>query len=263
MEQNAGMYDYIDMPYLLAGVKSKLGLRETTSEDLFLIDALNFCLTQKLKNFGVQTYCVTQLQVERNGTTPRVKLPKGFIRFVKKDPIVYVNAAGQATIGVDSDTFTNTYTDDAGNYLGSTTVETGNRLAANLYAPVFTNNTFFKDSPFEDNLLYGGSVNVQNGYLYFSSNVTAEYVKIAYLGVNFGENGKMLIPAYCEDALVNYAAREWCTTQLAITGEGKYMNLYNIFNKSYIAGKNKAKATPLMPDSLEYNFINYLMASLV
>jgi hypothetical protein len=263
MEQNAGMYDYIEFPYLLAGVKSKLGLRETTSEDLFLIDALNFCLTQKLKNFGVQTYCVTQLQVEDNGGTPRVKLPKGFIRFVKKDPIVYVDASGKATIGVDSNTFTNTYTDADGNLLGSLTVETGSVLTANLYAPTFTNNTFFKDSPFESNLLLGGTVNVQNGYIYFSSNVTAQYVKIAYLGVNFGESGKMLIPAYCEDALVNYAAREWCTTQLAITGEGKYMNLYNIFNKSYIAGKNKAKAIPLMPDSLEYRFLNYIVSSLV
>lgn len=263
MEQNAGMYDYIEMPYLLAGVKSKLGLRETTSEDLFLVDAINFCLTQKLKNFGVQTYCVTQLQVENNGGTPRVKLPKGFIRFVKKDPIVYVNASGQATIGVDSATITNTYTNDAGDYLGSVTVENGSKLVANLYAPIFTNNTFYKDSPFEANLLLGGSVNVLNGYLYFSSNVVAEYVKIAYLGVNFGENGKMLIPAYCEEALVNYAAREWCTNQLAVTGEGKYMNLYNIFNKNYIAGKNKAKVTPLMPDSLEYNLINFFMASLV
>lgn len=263
MEQNAGMYDYIEMPYLLAGVRMKLGLRETTSEDMFLTDAINFCLTQKLKNFGVQTFCITQLQLEDNGGTPRVKLPKGFIRFVKENPIIYVDASGKAVVGVNSGTVTNTYTTDSGEYLGSVTVQTGNRINANLYAPTFTNDTFYKDSPFNENLLLGGSVSVQNGYLYFSSNVVAEFIKIAYLGVNFGENGKMLIPAYCEEALVNYAAREWCTQQIAITGDGKFMNLYNIFNKNYIIGKNKAKVTPLMPDALEYSFINRIMASLV
>jgi len=257
MNQSGALYDYIEMPYLLAGVKMKLGLRDTTSEDLFLTDAINFCLVHKMANFGSETYVVTQIPIENDGN-PRAKLPKGFKRFVKKNPIIYTDAAGRSTIG----TVTNTYTTNNGDLIGSVVVESGipNR---SFYAPSFINNAFFKDSPFDSNFILGGTVTQVDGYLYFSSNVTAEFVKIAYLGVNFGENGKMLIPAYFEDALVNWAANEWVIQQYAITGEQKYMNLSQVFTSKFITGRNKAKAIPLMPSSLEYDLINYTMKSLI
>jgi len=261
MNQSAGKYDFIDMPYLLAGVKSKLGLRETTAEDLFLTDSINFCLVHKLKNFGSQTYVISQEKIEYDGT-PKVKLPKGFIRFVQENPIIYVNAAGQSVIGVDSQSVTNTYVDDSGDYLGSITVGSG-IVNSSMYAPQFINNTFFKDSPFSANVILCGTVTENNGYLYFSSNVIAEYVKIAYLGVNFGDNGKMLIPSYFEEALTNFAANDWCLQQFAITGEAKWANLSNTFTRKYIVGIKSAKAFAVMPSSMEYALINYTMSSLI
>ena len=261
MNDKGGLYEYIEMPYLLAGVKSKLGLRETTSEDLFLTDAINFCLVHKMQNFGSETYVVTQIPIENDGN-PRAKLPKGFKRFVQKNPIIYTNAAGRSTIGTEGQTVTNTYTTNNGDLIGSVVVESGipNR---SFYAPSFINNTFFKDSPFDSNFILGGTVTQIDGYLYFSSNVTAEFVKIAYLGVNFGENGKMLIPAYFEEALVNWAAKEWSMQQFSITGESKYYQMLQLFERSFITGRNKAKAIPLMPSSLEYDLMNYTMKTLI
>jgi hypothetical protein len=261
MNQDFGKYSYIDMPYLLAGVRGLVGLRESTSEDLFITDSINLCLTQHLRNFGNQTYVVTQIPIEYDGT-PKAKLPKGFIRFVQENPIIYVNAAGQSTAGVSSQSVTNTYTDDSGDYLGSITVGSG-IINSTMYAPQFVNNTFFKDSPFSSNVIIGGTVTENNGYLYFSSNVIAEYVKIAYLGVNFGDNGNVLIPNYFESALTNFAAYQWCQQQYLITGESKFVNSAQMFKSSFIAGRNKAKAFAVMPSSMEYKLINMTMASLL
>lgn len=261
MNQSGGLYDLIDMDYVLAGAKSKLGIRESTAEDMFLMDAINFCLVNKLKNFGVQTYSITQIPIEHD-STPRAKLPKGFIRFVQDNPIIYVNAAGMSIAGTTSEVVTNTYVTDGGEYLGSTQVETGVIRGA-VFAPTFVNNTFYKDSPFDANLVLGGTVTQMDGYLYFSSNVTADFVKIAYLGVNFGENGKIVMPAYTEEALVSWACKEWSSTQFLITGEQRFRIAVQDFKDSFIIGRNKAKATPLMPSSLEYKIINYISASLI
>jgi hypothetical protein len=262
MNQKAGMYEYIDMDYLLAGTKMKLGLRDTSSEDMFLRDALNFCLIHKLKNFGTQTYIITQLPIEKDGN-PRVKLPNGFIRLVKENPIVYVNAEGKSIYAAGNETFTNTYVWANGELIGSVVTDSPIRYGAGQVGPSITGNTFYKDSPFNDNLLINGSATVMDGYIYFSSNVKADYAKIAYLGAYFGTDGKVVIPSYCEQAMVNWAAKEWCTQQFAITGEPKFANLMNIFAKDYRQGKAIAKTTPLMPDSLEYEMINRMMNSLV
>ncbi len=262
MNQKGGLYEYIDLEYCKAGAKSKLGLKDTTSEDMFLLDSMNYCLVQKLRNFGNNHYIVTQIDIDHEGATPKAKLPNGFIRFAKKNPIVYTTADGHVTTGTADGMVELSVSTDDGSNLGTLTLPSMLGYT-NYCSPVFVNNAFFENSPFGGNNALGGTVNQVDGYLFFSDNVIAEFVKIAYYGTYYGDNGKVVIPAYFEGALVNYACHDWCNTQFLITGEGKYKAMATDFERKYITDKAIAKVRPLMPDSVEYEFINYTFNTLV
>jgi hypothetical protein len=264
MNNKQGTYEYITLDYVLAGVKSRLGLRQTTIYDSYLMDAINQVL-KRLRSFATENYIVTQLEIDHTSGTPKTKLPNGFIRFVKTMPIVYVNAQGKAVNGVNNGTVNLTTIDIGGNLVTEQVLPSMTASFA-FSSPVFINNAFFMNSPYGDVNRVGdyGSVNLVDGWLYFSDNVIADYIKISYLGTNIDqETGQIKIPAYAEDALVSGACEMYCMTEYTVTGDQKYRALANDYKRDYAKYKAIAKVIPLMPDSNEYAFINQVMKSLI
>lgn len=260
MNQSQGTYEFIDQNYVLAGIKMQLGLRESTSEDMYLLDSINQ-IVKDLRNFGTMTYIVSQIDIDHTSGTPRAKLPEGFIRFVKTNPIVYVTAEGLVTNGTANGMVELITSEGDGTNLGVQTLPSMVGYG-NYCSPTFVNNAFFKDSPYGSLSGLGGTVNQVDGWLYFSSNVIADYIKVAYLGTNF-ENGKIVIPAYAELAVRYGACEMWSSTQFAITGDNRYRAMMQDFQVKYARHKAKAKVIAVMPSSVEYEFINYKMSTLV
>lgn len=260
MDSKTGTFEYVDQQYILAGTKSQLGLRETTAEDAYLLDSINQGV-KELRNQGTQVYIVTQLTIDHDSATPRSKLPEGFIRFVKKNPIVYVTVDGRVTTGTADGTVELITSEDDGTNLGVLTLPS--MIGWSGYcSPVFVNNAFFENSPYGNVNSMGGTVNLVDGYLYFSSNVIAEYIKIAYLGTNM-IGTKIKIPAYCELAVRFFACEAWSSMMFAVTGEQRYRAMMDDFSRKYAKHKAKAKVIPLLPSQVEYEFINYTYNTLI
>jgi hypothetical protein len=260
MNQLQGTYEYIDLDYVLAGVKMQLGLRDTTSEDIYLRDCLNIIL-KDLRSFGTTTYIVTQLEIDHEGATPKCKLPDGFIRFVKHGSIVFVNAEGQAVPAVNENVQVGVTVNGEGQELGSTTYVFPYQGLVQTQ-PAFINNAFFENSPYDQSRMDAVTMNVVDGYMYFSDNLQADFVKIAYLGTLY-ENGQIKIPAYAELALTYGACEKWSATQFAITGDQKFRIMQNDYQVKYARHKAKAKVIPLMPDAKEYSLINAQFTTLI
>lgn len=260
MNQQIGTYEYIDMNFVLAGVKSALGIRESTSDDAFLKDAINTGV-KELRIYGTIVPIVTQLEIDRESATPKAKLPDGFIRFVKKYPIVYVNAQGNAISGVSTQEVTSVITNGEGGLIGMETNEFP-YYGIPFSQPVFANNTFFENSPYNANGLGTGTVSLVDGYLYFSTNVIADFVKISYIGTNFN-GADIKIPATAELAVRFFACEAWATMMFAVTKEPAYNAMKNDFYVKYARNKAKAKVVQLIPDSLEYQTINRTFKSLL
>jgi hypothetical protein len=260
MNNKGGVFDYITKEYVLAGCKMQLGLRDTTAEDMYLLDAINQGLND-LRNFGTQVYIVTQLEVNHDGVTPKAVLPEGFVRFVKRNPIVYVTADGRVTTGTSDGMVQLSVVEGDGTNLGTQTLPAMIGWS-NYCSPTFINNPFFENSPYGGVNYLGGTVNLVDGVLYFSDDVIADFIKIAYLGTNIQE-GEIKIPAYAELALRYFACEMWSATQFAVTGDQKFRVMMADFAPKAAKFKAKAKVIPLLPDTNEYSFINYTYKTLV
>jgi hypothetical protein len=252
MNNSSGLYTYITEDYVVAGAKQALGLTDSTIYDLYLKDAVNLGL-KELRNLGTQTPAVTQLQIENH----RCSLPRGFIRFTKTNPIVYVDVEGRAINGTTSQDITVIAITAEGSDLGSTSIPSSSPVFR-YSAPAFINNTFFKDSPYDQSFAVGGSVNIVNGYLYFSSDVTARFVTIAYMSSAVDDNGDLLIPSYTERALIAFACMRFCRTNFE-----KYSPVFPSYEIEWKRGKADCRGYAALPSSLEYSAINGIMKSLI
>lgn len=247
----AGLYDFVSTDFIVAGAKMRLNIRDHTLDDIYLKDLVIEAL-KELRNLGTQVQAITQLEIDADF---KAKLPDGFLGFVKNWPIVYVNAEGLCVNGTGQ-VSTETITDGSGNVLLTQTLPS---LAAwtGMCGPVFTNNAFFKNSPYGQGFSLYGTAQVEKGYLWFSSNVTAQFVKISYNSVNIDENtGKLLIPGYCARALTAYACWKW-----SVTNEKPLW--IQIWGPEWRAGKAQSRAIPAMPDSFQYELINRVMHTLI
>lgn len=258
MNNEVGTFDYVTEDYILAGAKQKLGLRDTTLEDAYLKDLINECVGTQLRNAGTRVQIVTQLEIERvGGVTPRAKLPSGFGRLTKKLPIVYVNAEGNAVNGISNGVVTTTTIETDGTLIGNTT-----NGAASVYlgysSPVYINTGFYENSPYGNANILGGVASVQDGYIYFSNNVTADFVKVAYLGTKQDDSGSLMIPTLCGPAVEAYSCWRWCLTNFTTHGQ-----VAPTYERIWISQNRKAKANFNLPDSLEYSALNLSMNSLI
>ncbi len=220
-----GTYEYITSDYVVSGVKMRLGIKNSTEDDLYLKDLCNMGI-KELRNLYTLVPAIATLPI----VDGKAKLPEGFVKFNKGNyPIVYVNQSGK----VDMD---------------------NQRWAS----PLNNNNPFFTDSPFVDSGFYpySGLCNVENGYLFFEGNLESQFVKIAYLSTNLDENGEVKIPAIAERTLTAYICWNYCRTIR------ERPDIIAGYEYEFKKGKQWLKGLSAMPDSNEnpylYNQMNKL-----
>jgi len=221
-----GTFEFITSDYVVAGAKMRLGIKNSTEDDLYLKDLCNTGV-KRLRNLLTLVPAVAQLPIVGG----KAKLPQGFVKFPKGNyPIIYVNSAGVA---------------DPANIRG--------------IAPINNNNPFFTDTPFpigQGFYPYGGICNVENGYLFFEGEITAQNVKIVYLSTNIDLDGEVQIPAIAEDTLVAFICWQYGLTI------GNNPNLTATSERTFKSGKQWLKGLSAMPESNEnpylYNQMNKL-----
>lgn len=249
-----GIYDYISTEYVLAGVKSRLRLKDTTSEDLYLLDIINRGI-KRLRNLGTMIPAQADVPIE-NFKAP---LPPGFIRFTKSLPI---RLFYPSDINSDVTFTTQESTIQNGAFDIPTVTQSWGGSVSNFHIPVFIN------SPFLDglgDLAINGidkadpliTVNVANGYMYFSTNCEYPYVKISYLSSAIDEDGYLMIPAVAEEALTEFALYTFKMDN------GRPPVEWMEHKNNWINGKAHVKAILNMPDSEQYQFINRKQNSIV
>lgn len=214
-------FDTIDPSYILAGCKQRLGIKNSTDDDLYLLDLINEG-AKEIRSPLSFVPAIATLQIV-NG---KAKLPVGFVRFAKGAyPIRFVGANGQ---------------------INNTNLPS---------APIFLNNEFYTDNPFQDfaNLQpFGGVVNMVEGYLYFEGNEDATYCKIAYLSTRLDVQGNVLIPAVAERVVTAYACWKYNLTI-------KDYNAAMMFAEEYKRGKSGLKGKFNLTESYEMPYLTYLV----
>lgn len=222
MNQDIGTFDDITLDYILEGLKMRFGLRDSTTQDLFLKDLINQGIHRiKSPNMFVQANKIIEID-----TNFMAKLPCGFIRFEKYNPIRFVGADGMS---------------DPNSWFG----------------PQYINNAFFKNDPDTPpaSLFLGGTVNIVNGYLQFSSDVTATQCKIAYLSSNYDDQGNLVIRNDMEPALI-----EFVSYQYKRENEQKYsVTVWKDHQLEYKKLKKALKGVNNLPDSLEQKLMAWQM----
>jgi hypothetical protein len=226
MNNKLGTYEQVTTDYVVAGCKMRLGIKDSSEDDLFLADAVNRGL-KRLRSFATFIPAVATLPIDSNFVA---KLPTGFVKFNNPFPIVYVDEFGKIISN------------------------------ANANAPAYINNTFFTDSPFSTNanLCYGGTVNVQGGYLFFSTNITARFVKIEFLTANVDNSGNLIIPAIAEDALTCFGCREYV---LAFP-DGFTGFQFQTWDNEWKSGKKELKGIFNGSQGIDQPYITYKMSTL-
>ncbi len=217
--------EYIDLEYLLSGLKIALHIQNTTEEDFYFTDILNRGL-RRLRNNGIFLSAEAQLPIDGNN---QAILPDGFNKFVKAWPIVFCDAAGKA-------------------------------VKSPYSAPSYINNTFFKCSPYDPpDFVCGGTVNVEDGVIYFSSDVTAQWCKIRYQSTNLDCFGNIRIPAVAEETLL-----EWGQWQYKMRNEDRYSQTTIQTHKIlYSNGKKMLKGLFNLPDSVKREYIGSRVNSII
>lgn len=212
-----GSFEQITTEYIVAGSKLKLGIRDSSEDDLYLADLVNLGV-KRLRNLFTLVPAVAQLPI----VDFKAKLPEGFVRFNHPIPITFTDEFGKAV------------TQGVGN-------------------PVFVNNAFYTNSPYEfgadQSTRVSGSYNIVNGYIFFSSGTTATHCKIAYLSTNVDEDGEVAIPAIAEDALTAFVCWNYCRTYFQ-----KYSAVANDYKLEWMNGKRHLKAIYNMDDSYTYPY---------
>jgi len=253
MNNNIGTYDYITLEYILAGCKQDLGIRDSTIDDLTIKDSINLGLQELELTTGSNTKFIAQLPID--SVTKSCKLPQGFKGFTQRCPIVYCDAEGNAVNGTSNQTVTSIVVDGSGNSLGSTTVDFANNWG-NGYGPVFSNNTFFKNSPYGSAFNLNGSMEIVNGTMWFSTNVVAEFVKFSFWGVNIDiTTGNIRIPFYCERALRAFA----CYRYLRTLEKPIFQDYY----REWCNAKEECRGIANRMDSMQQAFVNGIWKSLI
>ena len=234
MNNNMGTYDFIGLDYIVSGAKMKLGIRDYTIDDIFLKDIANRGV-KRMRIFGTMVHAIAQLEI----IGLKAKVPKGFIRTVSKEPIVFVDATGNIVSGNDPNTII---------------YATGN--VASFGYPIPANDGFFKNNP--NSFSYQGNVQIENGYICFGSDITAQYFKLAYLSANIDPSGQILIPSFCEDTLMAFICWEYTRSNV-----DKYGNMYQSYEVEWKNGKAYCRGLANLPSSLNYSLANYIMLSLI
>lgn len=246
-----GLYDTISSKFVLAGVKMRLQLSNTTSEDMYLTDIINNGI-KRLRN--------NSTMIPTQATIPiydfKAQLPDGFIKFSKSLPIRLYSP----TATLDESLFGYSLTSEDAITAVTTTLGVATQRvfaqSANNTIPIFLNGSFYDGlggNAIEgiDKLSPYITIEIVNGCMYFSSNCDFPYVKISYLSGNMDENGDLLVPSYCEAALTEFVL--WIYKS---DNADKYpAYIIQQHELSWKNGKAHCRAIAAMPNSEDTTFI--------
>jgi hypothetical protein len=180
-------YQYITIQEMIAQVKGRLKLTNTTSEDPILRQYLSEGAGEMMTTLDLPQFTATI-----NIDCFVAELPCNFVGFNRGSecdpPLVFTVAGRVQQPSVISSCY-----------------------AANFNV-VYTGGPFLTASPYQGFSCDCGIpiINIQNGKIYFSNNVDATECTISYMGLNVDENGKILIPKLNARPLTNFAMYQWC-----------------------------------------------------
>jgi hypothetical protein len=258
-----GIYDTVDQNFILSGVKMRLGMRDTTVDDMYLTDIINRGV-KRLRNLGTMIPFEAKVPIQDF----RAPLPSNFIRFTKTFPIRLffpVDLLGNNGLFLTNSS-TETVIQNIGNQtnasLGVATQTTFNGNISGTI-PVFLNGAFYDGLggiaiQGVDEALPYITVNVVNSVMYFSTNCNFTYAYISYLGNLVDESGSLLVPAYAEEALTEFVLYQYKTDNA-----DKYpAYVIQMHENNWKRGKMHVKAIAAMPSSVDYQFINHKINAL-
>lgn len=223
--QDYGTYEFVTIDSIIAASKMRLGIRDSDECNMYLKD---LCIEGFKKIGARQSYvqAVLQLPVEN----ARAKLPGNFCMVNKFNGVAFVEADGEAA-------------------------PQNNGWAE----PAYTGNPFYKNSPYNGWSIssYCESFNVENGYIYFDSNVSAEFVLIACLVTAQDENGDIVIPESYQNFLIPY-----CCWQYGLTYDYAPFKVAS-WEKMYRTNIKAVRGLVNLPDAPQNQLIAYKMNSIV
>jgi hypothetical protein len=210
-------YEYTSIPKIIARAKVRLKITasNTADVDLFLKD----CVIEAAKQMST-----AEDFIEKTTTLPivdyRAELPCDFFTFdrgnIGNQPIVFTRN-GTAVITASTPSVWNI-------------IETGQ--------PFVTNSPYNENS----NITFP-VINIQDGYIYFSTNVEESECTISYLAVNLDENGDVKIPENNARAIMNYAMSEYCLAN------GMPVNMWQEYRRIWTNGKMEQRGRSKLLDS--------------
>jgi hypothetical protein len=218
--QNYATYDVVSIDSIVAAAKMRLGIRDSNENDLFLKDLT----IEGFKKIGaVRSY------VQKSAVLPidnlRAELPKDFVMLNKYNGVVLVGADGQADYGVGG------------------------------ILPVNTNQPFISDSPIAQPFRGTSDFQIQQGYIWFSNNVSSEYVAITYLAVNQDEDGNIIIPELYQMAIIPYVCWHFCLTNA--------MPQTQSWEMQYKTNIKAVRGRANMPDAAQNQLLAYKMNTIL
>ena len=222
MTPKLGSYNVVTVRYILSGIKMRLGLRDTSTDDLLLKDLIVEGIKRmRLPNLFIRA--IAFLPIENK----RAELPEDFVRFDKQFPIRFVDDNGQQT------------------------TQNG--------APIYIDNTFFTSDPNANKDVFFPSTVTHNGqYLYFSSDVDATRCEISYLSVNYDCNGDLVITQDMESPLISYVMWQYGLMNPDKMPQWVCAN----WERQYKINRKAVKGLEKLPDGLELSLVNFRMNTL-
>lgn len=147
----------------------------------------------------------------------KAKLPCGFIRFVEPNGI-----------RIDNDS------------------------KYGCYYPRTVNNVMFKS---DGRFACWGNIQLNNGFIYFDSDISATEVHLYYLSVLLDEQGRLKIPQSHSPVIQEYLLYQYYETR----GDNRYLNHYS----RWVRGVKQVKSRSVMPNVNEWEEIHLIMNSLL
>jgi len=207
-------YEYTTMKKIIARATTRLQITDTTAWYPFLKDCAIEAASEMMTALDFNEYTATLPICDFVAV-----LPENFVNFDRPNPLQFT-IDGQVAVG--------------------------NTVAPflNGYGVVYTGGAIIMNSPWpgSQQAFYVPTINIQDGKLYFSNNISNDECTISYLGVNIDKNGDLQIPKLNERVIMYFLMCEykrqvglpWQTDQLL-----------------WAQGKKDRKAKANLPDSFE------------
>ena len=221
-------YEISSLKKILARAKVRLSIENTNTFDFFLKD----CILEAAKKMDTREDLIektAELEISDNFTAC---LPSDFVKFDRGQGILSPLVFSQDTNDI-------TYPNNA------------------FLTPIFTDAPFINCAPGQYPIVTNPTINIQNGIIYFSNNVTTRSCRISYLAVNLDEAGDIIIPENNARAILNYAMWQWCLAN------GKPANMWNEYKMTWVNSKLARRGQSRLLDTFQRDRMYRIMNNVI